>query len=111
MSSKVLEQWEAKRLQSVTKALTGITWNFDPGDIPNRAGHRFLALLRDGTHHWCQVVFADDGSYTIYGGLFPEIVAWRADQWEGKRLIEVSGGTTEPGPYKATWSAWTNEEL
>jgi len=106
------EQWEYNRLREVMKALTGITWNYDRSDIPNRAGYRFLALLRDGTHWWCQVVRHEDGGFTILNGLFPEIVAWRENQWEGNKLIRVDGGTTDNLPIKPNmWTGVIDEDV
>lgn len=71
----------------VCQRLTGITWNFDLGNIPNEENFVFLGLLTDGSIEWCRVVKGEDGCYTVENGKFQHLQGWRRNTTQYGQVI------------------------
>jgi hypothetical protein len=79
--------FESRRRSHAMKRLTGLTWNYERGDLPNEDGFRFFGLMKDATVEFLRIELGDDGCYTVAEGRFADLVAWRVYQAERGEII------------------------
>lgn len=78
---------EARRRSHIMKRLTGLTWNYCLGDLPNEDGFRFFGLMKDATVEFLRIERGDDGCYSVADSRFADLVAWRVYQAERGEVI------------------------